>query len=117
MKVYGINSCGSVKKAKAFFDTHNIEYEFVDISKNPIDEEKLNYWQNFAEAKDMLNSRSKPYKDKKVKDMKLTPKKAAKLILDDSGIVKRPVIEHGLNGEQKFYIGFNEEDYIKTFLG
>jgi arsenate reductase len=117
MKVYGVNSCASVKKAKKFFDVNNIEYEFVDISKNKVDEEKLNYWLNFTEATSMLNPRSKSYKDKKVKDMKVTAKKASKLMLDDSLIIKRPIIEHGLNGEQKFMIGFKEEDYIKEFLG
>lgn len=117
MKVYGINSCASVKKAKSFFENHNIEYEFIDISKNKIDEDKLDYWQNFCESTAMLNPRSKPYKDLKVKDMKLTPKKAAKLILDENMILKRPVIEHGLNGEQKFLIGFKEDNYIKEFLG
>lgn len=117
MKVYGIKSCASVKKAKSFLDTHNIEYEFIDISKNKIDEEKLNYWLGFEDSTKMLNPRSKPYKDLKVKDMKLTAKKAAKLILDDNMILKRPVIEHGLNGENKFLIGFKEDEYIKEFLG
>lgn len=116
MKVYGVKSCTSVKKAKSFFDSHNIEYEFIDISKNEIHEEKLNYWLNFTDAISMLNPRSKSYKDNKVKEMKLTDKKASKLMLSDPLIIKRPIIEHGLNGENKFIIGFKEDDYIKEFL-
>ncbi len=117
MRVYGVNSCASVKKAKVFFDSHNIEYEFIDISKNKIDEQKLNYWQNFIDPISMLNPRSKSYRDQKVKEMKLTDKKASKLMLEDSLIIKRPIIEHGLNGEEKFTIGFKEDTYIKEFLG
>jgi arsenate reductase len=45
VKVYGIRNCASVKKAKEFLDSHNIDYEFVDINKNKIDSEKLDFWQ------------------------------------------------------------------------
>ncbi len=34
----------------------------------------------------------------------------------NNGILKRPAIEHGLNGENKFTIGFNEKAYIEEFL-
>jgi Spx/MgsR family transcriptional regulator len=118
MKLYGIKSCASVKKARSFFDTNDIKYEFIDISKKGIDSDKLNYWTNFIDSINMLNPRSKAYKENKVKEMKnLTSKKASKLILNDNTILKRPIIEHGLNGEEKLYIGFKESDYIKEFLG
>lgn len=117
MKMYGIKSCGSVKKAKAFFDKNNISYEFVDLSKDPVDKEKIEKWQNFTSAISMLNPRSKSYKDLDLKNNKPTEKKALSIIVKDNGILKRPIIEHGLNGEEKFTIGFDEEEYTSTFLG
>jgi len=36
MKIYGIKTCGSVKKALKFFDDNEIEYEFVDIKKESV---------------------------------------------------------------------------------
>ncbi|RXK13456.1 arsenate reductase family protein [Halarcobacter mediterraneus] len=116
MKVYGISNCASVKKAKKFFDEHSILYEFVDLSKTSLDKEKIESWQNFLPAGQMLNSRSKSYREMDLKNKKLDDKKALKAILKDNLILKRPIIEHGLNGEQKFTIGFDEQEYKQTFL-
>jgi len=116
MKMYGIKTCASVKKAKTFFDNNNISYEFIDLNKEPIDKEKIEKWQDFTPATSMLNPRSKVYRDLDLKTKKPTEKKAVTIISKDNGILKRPIIEHGLNGEEKFTIGFNQEEYQNTFL-
>lgn len=117
MKMYGIKSCPSVKKAKAFFDENNISYDFIDLSKEPVDKDKIEKWQTFTTATSMLNPRSKVYRDLELKTKKPTEKKAVSIIEKDNGILKRPIIEHGLNGEEKFTIGFKEDEYKSTFLG
>lgn len=117
MKMYGIKSCQSVKKAKAFFDENNISYDFIDLSKEPVNKEKIEKWQTFTSATSMLNPRSKVYRDLELKTKKPTEKKAVSIIEKDNGILKRPIIEHGLNGEERFTIGFKEEEYKSTFLG
>lgn len=116
MKIYGIKTCASVKKAKAFFDKNNICYEFIDLNKEPVDKEKIEFWQTFTPATSMLNPRSKVYRDLDLKNKKPTEKKAVSIIEKDNGILKRPIIEHGLNGEEKFTIGFKEDEYKSTFL-
>ena len=116
MKMYGIKTCASVKKAKAFFDKNEIAYDFIDLAKSPVAEETIEKWQAFTPASSMLNPRSKAYRDLGLKDKKTNDKKAISIISKDNGILKRPIIEHGLNGEEKFTIGFNEEEYKNTFL-
>lgn len=116
MKMYGIKTCASVKKAKTFFDENNISYEFIDLSKEPINKEKIEKWQEFVPATSMLNPRSKVYRDLDLKNNKPTEKKAITIIAKDNGILKRPVIEHGLNGDDKFTIGFDIKEYKDTFL-
>lgn len=116
MKMYGIKTCASVKKAKAFLDENNISYEFIDLMKEPVDKEKVESWLKFTPAISMLNPRSKVYKDLDLKNNKPTEKKALSIIVKDNGVLKRPIIEHGLNGEEKFTIGFNEDEYTSTFL-
>lgn len=116
MKMYGIKTCASVKKAKAFFDENNISYDFIDLKKEALNIEKIEKWQGFTSAVSMLNPRSKAYRDLGLKDKNISDKKAISLILKDNGILKRPIIEHGLNGEEKFTIGFNEKEYKSTFL-
>jgi len=117
MKVYGISNCASVKKAKEFFESNNIDYEYIDINKTGIDGEKLAYWQGFVSPFSMLNPRSKKYRDLGLKGKKLTDKKIVDLISKENSLIKRPIIEHGLNGEEKFTIGFDEVEYKSTFLG
>ena len=116
MKMYGIKTCASVKKAKAFFEENDISYEFIDLNKEPVSKEKIEKWQEFTPATAMLNPRSKAYRDLDLKTKKPTEKKAVTIIAKDNSILKRPVIEHGLNGEDKFTIGFNLEEYKDTFL-
>jgi arsenate reductase len=116
MKMYGIKTCASVKKAKAFFDKNNISYEFIDLNKDPVGKETIEKWQGFTPATSMLNPRSKVYRDLSLKTKKPTENKAVTIITKDNAVLKRPIIEHGLNGEEKFTIGFNEEEYKTTFL-
>lgn len=116
MKLYGIKTCASVKKARAFFDKNDINYNFIDLNKDPVGKDKIEKWQNFTPATSMLNPRSKSYRDLKLKDEKITDKKAVDLLSKENSLIKRPIIEHGLNGEDKFTIGFNEEEYKNTFL-
>lgn len=116
MTVYGIKTCASVKKAKAFFEQNDISYDFIDLSKEPVSQEKIEKWQGFVPATSMLNPRSKAYRDLDLKNKKPSEKKALTIISKDNSILKRPIIEHGLNGEEKFTIGFNESTYNSTFL-
>ena len=116
MKVYGIKTCPSVKKAKEFFDNNNINYDFIDIDKNPITQDKVEYWLHFTEAKNLFNPRSKAYKDLNLKGTNLNTKTKTKLLWENNALLKRPICEHGLNGEEKFYIGYDNNDYNNIFL-
>ncbi|XPV68374.1 MAG: arsenate reductase family protein [Halarcobacter sp.] len=116
MRVYGIKNCASVKKAKEFFDKNSINYEFIDINKNSIDSSKVEYWKNFISPFSMINTRSKKYKELDIKNKKLSDKKVIELLSKENLLLKRPIIEHGLNGEEKFTIGFDQNEYNSIFL-
>lgn len=116
MKLYGIKTCPSVKKAKEFFDKNAINYTFIDINKDNIPQEKIEYWLNFTEAKNLFNPRSKTYRDLNLKGTNLNTKTKTKLLWENNSLLKRPILEHGLNGEEKFYIGYNINDYNEVFL-
>lgn len=113
MRFYGIKTCASVKKAKSFFDNKNIEYEFIDIDKVKVPKVKIEYWLRFVEPETLFNTRSKAYRDLKLKGTDLNKK--IKHLWENNSLIKRPVIEHGLNGEEKLHVGFNEDDYQKIF--
>ena len=114
MNLYGIKTCPSVKKAMAFLNENGIEYKFNDINNNQISKEKIEYWLGFTDAKSLFNPRSKAYRDLKLKGSNLNDK--VHHLWENNALIKRPVIEHGLNGEHKLHVGFNEDDYKQVFL-
>jgi len=114
MKLYGIKTCPSVKKAKDFFDKSNINYEFIDINKNGVSQDKIEYWLNFIEAKKLFNSRSKAYRELNLKGTNLNTK--TKLLWENNALLKRPILEHGLNGEEKLYVGYSLIYYNEIIL-
>jgi Spx/MgsR family transcriptional regulator len=116
MRLYGIKTCPSVKKAKEFFDSNGIDYEFIDINKDNVSQDKIEYWLNFTEAKNLFNPRSKAYRDLNLKGANLNTKTKTKLLWEDNSLLKRPILEHGLNGEQKLHVGYDVEQYNETFL-
>lgn len=116
MRLYGPKTCSTVKKVQNFLNTNNINYEFIDLSKEPVSKDKIEYWSSFSTAQNLLNNRSKKYRDLKLKDKKLNTKELISLLSEENLLLKRPIIEHGLNGEQKLTIGYNEEEYKNTFL-
>ena len=116
MTIYGINNCVSVRKAKEFFDKHSITYSFFDISKTPLKEEQIKEFNEFLPYSKLLNSRSKAFRTLKLRDKKISEKEALSAILKDNLVLKRPIIIHGLNGDKKFTIGFNQKEYEDSFL-
>lgn len=48
MKLYGPKTCATVKKVKKFLDNNNICYEFIDLTKESISKDKIEYWNSFS---------------------------------------------------------------------
>ena len=62
MRVYGIATCGSVKKATTFLKNKNIDFEFVDFKKyNPTIDE-ITRWSAKAGMDRLFNTKGTKYK-------------------------------------------------------
>ena len=112
MKIYGIKTCGSVKKALKFFNERGIEYEFVDFKKTPVDCEKIKEWLSKVDINTLFNNRGKKYKDLKLKDLNLDDEGKKSWLCRENILIKRPVIELE-NGD--VIVGFDEEKYKEIF--
>jgi len=112
MKVYGIKTCGSVKKALKFFKEKNIEYEFVDFKKTPVGCEKIDEWLNKVDMNILFNKRGTKYRQLKLKELNLDEKGMKEWLCKENLLIKRPVIELD-NGE--VIVGFDEEKYEEIF--
>ena len=112
MKVYGIKTCGSVKKALKFFKEHNIAYDFVDFKKEPATCEKIDFWIEKAGIEKLLNTKGTKYRTLKLKELNLDDSSKREWLCKENLLIKRPVIELD-NGD--VVVGFDEELYKKLF--
>ena len=112
MKVYGIKTCGSVKKALKFFNDNGIEYEFVDLKKTPVNCEKIDEWIEKVGIDSLLNTRGTKYRQLKLKELNLDDNGKREWLCKENLLIKRPVIELD-NGD--VIVGFDEEKYKEVF--
>ncbi|QOG11670.1 arsenate reductase family protein [Arcobacter sp. FWKO B] len=92
IKIYGIKSCGSVKKALNFFDIHNISYEFIDLKKETILSSDLDKWLQFISLEKLLNRQGTTYKKLGLKEMSLDEDGIKQWLLKEQMLLKRPII-------------------------
>jgi arsenate reductase len=106
--MYGIKNCDTTKKARAWLDTHGVEYGFHDYKASGIDRARLESWCKELGWEALLNRsgttfRKLPDADKAVADAR----KAVSLMLAQPSMIKRPVLD--LDG--KLLVGFKPETY------
>ena len=112
MKVYGIKTCGSVKKALKFFKDKKIDYEFIDFKKTPVGCEKIENWLEKVDINILFNNRGTKYRQLKLKELNLDDKGKKNWLCRENILIKRPVIELD-NGD--IIVGFDEEKYKEIF--
>ena len=112
MKVYGIKTCGSVKKALKFFNDRGIEYEFIDFKKTPVGCDKIDEWINKVGVDVLFNKRGTKYRQLKLKELNLDENGKREWLCKENLLIKRPVIELD-NGE--VIVGFDEDKYKEIF--
>jgi len=108
--IYGIKSCDTMKKARAWLDKNRVAYDFHDYKTAGIERERLERWSKKVGWEALLNRagttfRKLPDKDKQVSDAS----KAVALMLAQPSMIKRPVLESG----GKLVVGFKPEQYEK----
>ncbi|WP_428739338.1 arsenate reductase family protein [Sulfurimonas sp.] len=112
IKVYGIKNCDSVKKALSFLKKHNLAYELYDFKIEPLPCQKIDTWLKQVSMKELFNSRSTTYRNLKLKELNLDEDGQKEWLCKENLLIKRPVIEV----DDKIVVGFNEENYKRSFL-
>lgn len=108
LTVFGIPNCDTVKKAQRWLEQQGIDYQFHDFRRDGIDKALVQTWLKQVDWSDLLNQRSRTWRELG-DDLKqnLSKDKAIKLMIDNPTIIKRPVIVTG----KVCMIGFNKDEY------
>lgn len=112
MKIYGIKTCDSVRKALKFFKENNIEVEFFDFKKENPSSDSIKSWIDKVGIDTVFNNRGTTYRTLKLKELNLDEKGKFEWLTKEPMLLKRPIIEHNGN----VTVGFKEDFYKKTFL-
>jgi arsenate reductase len=110
--IYGIKNCDTMKKARAWLDSHGVAYAFHDYKAEGIDAARLKGWAGKIGWEVLLNRagttfRALPDADKQGIDQN----KAIALMQAQPSMIKRPVLDR--DGE--LTVGFKPEIYEKAF--
>lgn len=112
--VYGIPNCDSVKKTLEWLKQGNIPYEFHNYKTHGISELKLKEWSKLAGWEKFFNKKSSTWRKlmSEAGNENLTSAKALKLMMENTSIIKRPIIE--FNGS--ILVGFDASNFEIQFL-
>lgn len=110
--LYGIPNCDTLKKAKKWLESNQIEYQFHDYRKDGLDE----LWLSNTEAKvgweSMLNKRGTTFRNlPDHQKEQINREVALALMLEFPAMIKRPILINA----GSYYVGFNADNYTKVF--
>ena len=112
LKVYGIKTWDSVRKALRFFKDNNIEVEFFDTKKETPTSASIKSWIEKTNIDLVFNSKGTKYRSLGLKELNLNENDKFEWLCKEPMLLKRPIIE--LN--DKVVVGWKEEEYKNTFL-
>jgi Spx/MgsR family transcriptional regulator len=110
--IYGIKTCDTMKKARAWLDAHKVDYTFHNYKAQGIDKPTLESWVKALGWETVLNRAGTTFRKLPDSDKEnLTEKKAIALMLAQPSMIKRPM----LDVKGKLMAGFKPELYEKAF--
>ncbi len=112
MKLYGYSKWSTVRKAKAWLENNNLEFEYIDLIKNPPSKDDLKKMYEISgyEIKRFFNSNGAKYKELNMKERINTDDENTllELLSNDGMLIKRPLLFNGKN----ILLGFKENEWV-----
>jgi Spx/MgsR family transcriptional regulator len=112
MIIYGISNCDTVKKAKNWLDSHNIDYKFHDFRKDGINRDIITGWLNTVAWDKILNKRSTSWRNLDASTQQaVNATNVVDLLVENPTLIKRPVMDVN----DIITVGFNSDTYQGIF--
>ena len=110
LTIYGIKNCDTMKKARAWLDSHGVAFDFHDYKSEGISKDRLEVWSDELGWEALLNRAGTTFRKLPDADREgLSEKKALALMLAQPSMIKRPVLDLG----GKRLVGFKPDVYAK----
>lgn len=116
--VYGIKSCSTMKKAFTKLEALGIDYQFHDYKKQGIDKQSVQRWVDELGIEKVLNKRGTTWR-KLTEEQKAAADadvdKAIELLVENTSMIKRPIVEGETQGNKVLLCGFDEAEFERVF--
>jgi len=112
MKLYGIPTCDTVRKARKFFKENEIEIEFINFKKTSVGCKEVDNFLQHLSMDVLFNNRGTTYRKLKLKELNLDDEAKREWLCKENMLFKRPIIEFN----DTAIVGFDEEKYKELFL-
>ena len=111
IQVYGIKNCNKVRDTFKWLDENEVEYEFVDIKKEPLTKDELQSFVNQIGLDVLINRRGMKWRQLGLKDKNLSDEELFDELLEHQVMIKRPVLVEG----EAILVGY-DEDAFEAFV-
>lgn len=93
--LYGIPHCDTVKRARAWLDSHGLAYRFHDSKKAGVPADRLDEWLSACGWERVLNRRGTTWRqlDAATQASVVDAASARAVMLLNTSVIKRPVVE------------------------
>ena len=106
--MYGIRSCDTVKKARAWLEKHGVAYEFHDYKTAGVDRQRLAAWCDELGWEALVNRAGTTFRKLPEKEKAISSQEdAVRLLLAHPSAIKRPVLDLG----RRRLVGFSPDLY------
>lgn len=103
-RLYGIPNCDQIRKTKRFLQNHAVDFEFINIRKEPLSREKLKAAIRQLGPDRVINKRGATYRKLGIKDRALNDDQLFDILLNEQTLIKRPLLEN----EGNYLTGYDE---------
>jgi arsenate reductase (glutaredoxin) len=111
MIIYGIKNCDTMKKAFTWLEENGVAYTFHDYKVKGITKHKIEEWLKHQPVAKLVNTKGTTFRS--LSDAEKAsienPEKAIALMMENTSLIKRPVVETG----HEVLVGFDPEHWDK----
>ena len=107
IKVYGIKNCNKVRDTFKWLRENDVDYEFIDLKKEPLSEGKLDEFVHKVGLDVLVNRRGMKWRQLGLKDKNLNEDELFDQLLEHQVMIKRPVLEKG----EAILVGYDEDSF------
>jgi len=112
LHVIGIKNCDTIKKTKRWLTENEVEFEFIDLKKEPLTIDEIKELEFKVGLDVLVNKRGTTYRNLGLKDKNLSDQEMIQALQENQSMIKRPVLVL----DEAVLVGYDEEAF-KNFVG